>query len=547
MGSQRLTSGAEIALWMWQQYEDTGSTSFLSTYWPFLQATATFLLAYQSVSGGYLQATANAHETQWAVTDPTTDIAATQALCDAVISAGAVLGSSPSIVSQCKTAETELQPYPRVSESNLSDLLSSTTSSASGAASLDSAGNDVIGDSYQPSAAVHNVENVGLEPVFPYGVIGDGTVVNGDNLTALADRTYNYRPNTNKPDWAYDSVDAARLGMASQVGPDLVASTESYQVYPSGLAAWNPGTVNEPYIEQQSNEATAIDEALATDYDGALRIAPAWPSGWNVSGTIYIQGGSKVDVQVEDGTITTAAVQAGTTETMTVRNPWPGDQAEVVNGSTGAVVVPPTTATDFSVPVTAGSSYLIEQPSSPTTSLLFAQVTGTQAKTYKMLGPVHIGLPGNAALGGPFPSGYRALTVDNDNLCLDSYGDTSNAGAIIDQWTCNGQANQELQFVPTSGGYGELQVESSGQDVTAIAEGSSSSSAQGVPDIVQEPVSGSTASQWLPEEQSDGSWQFENDNSGLCLDVYGAGSNTGQQLDQWPCKNTTVTNQDFKV
>ena len=83
--------------------------------------------------------------------------------------------------------------------------------------------------------------------------------------------------------------------------------------------------------------------------------------------------------------------------------------------------------------------------------------------------------------------------------------------------------------------------------VTAIAEGSSSASAQGVPDIAQEPVSGSTASQWLPEEQSDGSWQLENDSSGLCLDVYGAGSNTGQQLDQWPCKNTTGTNQDFKA
>jgi hypothetical protein len=146
-----------------------------------------------------------------------------------------------------------------------------------------------------------------------------------------------------------------------------------------------------------------------------------------------------------------------------------------------------------------------------------------------------------------YPSGYHTLVVSSDSLCLDGYGNSSNAGAVIDQWTCNGQTNQDFQFVPTSGGYGELQVESSGQDVTAIAEGSSSATAQGVPDIVQEPVSGSTASQWLPEEQSDGSYQLENDNSGLCLDVYGAGSNTGQQLDQWPCKNTTGTNQDFKA
>ncbi|MEV5942571.1 RICIN domain-containing protein [Streptomyces sp. NPDC051994] len=45
--------------------------------------------------------------------------------------------------------------------------------------------------------------------------------------------------------------------------------------------------------------------------------------------------------------------------------------------------------------------------------------------------------------------------------------------------------------------------------------------------------------------QSDGSYAFQNQNSGLCLDVHGAGNNLGQQFDQWPCKNTAGTNQDF--
>jgi len=151
---------------------------------------------------------------------------------------------------------------------------------------------------------------------------------------------------------------------------------------------------------------------------------------------------------------------------------------------------------------------------------------------------------GYAAVSAPpqgFPSGYHRLVVGNDGLCLDSYGNTSNAGAAIDQYTCNGQTNQQLQFVPTSGGYGELQVENSGQDVTVA----NSSTSQGVVDIVQEPVNGNAASQWLPAQQSDGSWQFKNKNSGLCLDVYGARSNNGQQLDQWPCKNAPGTNQDF--
>jgi hypothetical protein len=115
-----------------------------------------------------------------------------------------------------------------------------------------------------------------------------------------------------------------------------------------------------------------------------------------VSGTVYIQGGSKVDVQVEGGTLATAAIEAGTTQTMTVRNPWPGQQAEVVNGATGAVVLAPTTAATLAVPVTAGQSYLVQRPSAPTTALPFAQVTGAPARTNRTLGNVTIGLSGNS-------------------------------------------------------------------------------------------------------------------------------------------------------
>jgi hypothetical protein len=152
--------------------------------------------------------------------------------------------------------------------------------------------------------------------------------------------------------------------------------------------------------------------------------------------------------------------------------------------------------------------------------------------------------PGSGSTGGGgIPSGYHQFVVASNSLCLDVYGNTSSSGAAIDQWACNGQSNQQFQFVPTSGGYGELQAQNSGQDV-AVAN---SSTAQGSPDIVQQPVSGSAASLWLPQQQSDGSWQFKNQNSGLCLDVYGAGSNQGQQLDQWPCKNAPGTNQDFNL
>ncbi|ACU71651.1 Ricin B lectin [Catenulispora acidiphila DSM 44928] len=712
--AETITSGAEIALWVWQQYQDTGDVNFLQKYYPLLQQTSTFLLAWQSVgSDGYLHAVANAHETQWQVQDPTTDIAADQALFTATVNAATRLNTDSSLVSQLRGALTHIQPYARTDENSHSQLLGP---------SADSSGTDVIGTSYQPTAATHNVENLGLEPVWPFGVISDNTVVNGDNLTALADRTYQHRQNVNNPDWTYDSIQAARLDMSSEVANDLVASTKSYQVYPSGLAAWNPGSVDEPYIEQISNVAATLDEAFATDYDGTVRFAPAWPSGWDGSGRVYIQGGSKVDVQVEGGVLATAAIEAGSSGTMSVRNPWSGQQAQVVNGSTGAVVVAATNAATLSVPVTAGQSYLVEQPATPTTSLPFAQVTGTAARGFRQLGSVSIGLGGNtlpagntvtvtspgsqsgtvgtaisalqihatdsasgqtlsySAAGLPpglsisssglvsgtpsasgtftvtvtatdstgasgaasftwtvgggsgnvvsvtnpgsqsgtvgtaisglqiqgtdsagqtltytagglptglsisssglisgtpsasgtftvtvtatdstgasgaasftwtisggttgFPGGYHSLVVAKSSLCLDVFGNTSTAGAAIDQYTCNSQSNQQFQFLPIANGYGELQAQNSGQDVTVA----NSSTAQGTPDIVQQPVNGAAASLWLPQQQSDGSWQFKNQNSGLCLDVYGNGSTTGQQLDQWPCKNAPGTNQDF--
>ena len=438
--AENITSGAELSMWIWQQYQDTGSLSFLQTYYPIMEQSATFLLADQTVgSDGYLHATANAHETQWAVTDPTDDLVADQALFPAVVSAATLLNTDSSLVSQLKTAENEIEPYARASQTSLTTLLNSQPTSASAAASADAAGNDVIADSYQPSATLHNSENIGLEPVWPWGVIGDDTTVNGDNLTALADRTYNYRPNgTTSADWDFDAVDAARLDMPSQMESDLIATTENYQVYDDGLATFSPPSTDEPYDEQAANVATTIDEAFATDYDGTLRIAPAWPSGWDGSGTVFIQGGSKVDVQVESGTITTVAIQAGTTQTMNVRNPWSGQQVEVVNGSTGAVVVSPTTAATLSVPVTAGSSYLVEQTASPTTSLPFAQVTGTQATAYKSLGgKVQIGIAGGGSSEAPYGGTPAAVpgTVQAENY------DTGGQGVAYNVSSVNGSAN----------------------------------------------------------------------------------------------------------
>lgn len=148
-----------------------------------------------------------------------------------------------------------------------------------------------------------------------------------------------------------------------------------------------------------------------------------------------------------------------------------------------------------------------------------------------------------ALSGGGFPDGYHQLAVANDNVCMDVYGNSADAGAAIDQWTCTGQGNQQFRCVPASGGYGELRAQNSGLDVS-VAD---SPTAAGIPDIVQQAPGAVANSLWLPMRQSDGSYEFQNKNSVLCLDVYGADGNAGRQLDQWQCKNAPGTNQDFIV
>ncbi|MEV6848611.1 RICIN domain-containing protein [Actinoplanes sp. NPDC051411] len=507
--AETITSGAEIALWIWQQYRDTGSLSFLQKYYPLLQQTATFLLAWQSAgSDGYLHSVDNAHETQWAVQDPTTDIAADQALFSATASAATLLNTDSSLVSRLHTALGQIRPYARTDQATHSQLLGP---------SADASGTDVIGNSYQPTAAIHNTENLGLEPVWPYGVIGDNTVVNGDNLTALAQRTYSHRQYVNTPDWTYDSIQAARLDLSSEVATDLVNSTKTYQQYPSGLAAWSAGTLDEPYIEHVSNVAATLDEALATDYDGTLRFAPAWPAGWDVSGTVYVQGGSKVDVQVEGGTLATAAIEAGSTQTMTVRNPWAGQQAEVVNGSTGAVVVSPTTASTLSVPVTAGATYLVQKPSAPTASLPFAQVTGVAARTSRSLGNATIGLSGGGGTGGT----GSALRNVSAGRCLDVPNSSQTNGTQTALWDCNGGTNQ--QWTLTSANqlqvYGTKCLDASGQGTT----------------------NGTAVAIWDCNGQANQQWTLNSDGtivgtqSHLCLDATGNGTANGTLVELWTC------------
>jgi hypothetical protein len=377
-----LSTGAEVSLWIWSHYLYTGDTTFLTNNYPFMAAAARFLLAHSSLHADGRRHTtpSNAHETQWDTQDPTTDIAAMRALFPAVIQAAGILNTDAQLVSQLQGAEAQILDFPRTDTATQMQLLSSSS---------DSAGQDMIGISYLPVAARHNSENIGLEVVWPYGLIGD----DAGSLTALAQRTFTYRSYINTPDWTYDAVQAARIGNATDFRTALVSQIQTYQVWASGLGNWTNGSDNLPYDELIGDVANAVQEALVQDYDGLLRIAPAWPlASWDVSGTEYIHGNDRVHVQIEGGRLVTVVLEAGSTGDVTMRNPWGSQVVEIVDGRSGATVVAATPGPRLTIPAQSGGSYVVEPMSSPNALLAHAPVTASAAIAPRRMGSVTIGV-----------------------------------------------------------------------------------------------------------------------------------------------------------
>jgi hypothetical protein len=369
--ARTITTGAEVGLWVWRQFLWTRDESFLAANYPLMAEAARFLLAYATLGpdGKLHTFPSNAHETQWDVHDPTTDIAAESALFPAVIAAATHLGRDGALVGQLRAALPEILPFP--------------TSGAGGG--------QVIAPSYDLTAGAHNSENIGLEPVWPYFLIAD----QGPGA-ALARQTFSSRPNTLSNDWSFDPVDAAMLGFGDQVPGLLSGLAQRFQVYPSGLAVVFANSTNnvQPYSELSGIVALTLNQALVTDQNGEIRVAAGWPSSWDGAGSVFVHGRTKVDVQVQQGVPATVAIEAGSNETLHVRNPWPGQRVRVVSGSDeDRVVVGDTAAAVVDIPVRAGRAYLVERAAVPTRSQPYRAVTGSQATAARVLGSRTIGLP----------------------------------------------------------------------------------------------------------------------------------------------------------
>jgi alpha-L-fucosidase 2 len=377
--ARTLSTGAEVSLWAWEQYLVTGDRAFLAANYPVMAASARFLLAYQKLGPDGLLHTSpsNAHETQWDVTDPTTDISAINALYPAVIKAARLLGKEDDLTQQLGAGLVKVPQLPRTEAYDLKNVVPLNRDSDSGT---------VIASSWQPAAETHNIENIGLEPVWPYSLIADSSP-----LFSIARNTYAHRLNRNAVDWSYDPIQAARLGLGGEVKSTLLETTEKYQGFINGMAKWEE-TAHEFYVEQTGVLADALEEALVQDYDGIIRIAPALPPGWDFDGSVYFRSRTRVDVQTRNGHVTEVVLNSGANQHIRLNNPWGPQLTDVIDLQNGQFVGSNTSVTILEFNAAFGGRYAIHPHETTTAAVPSITVTGAPATTAKKLGSVQIGL-----------------------------------------------------------------------------------------------------------------------------------------------------------
>src|SRR6202043_1734479 len=107
-------------------------------------------------------------------------------------------------------------------------------------------------------------------------------------------------------------------------------------------------------------------------YDGLIRIAPAVPSAWDFEGSVWVCNRTRVDVQTRAGVPDTVVIEAGASETLAIRNPWPGKSVEVrdANGKADLLGTGPI----LKLAVRQGKTYLLWPQDAPVR--VFASISG---------------------------------------------------------------------------------------------------------------------------------------------------------------------------
>jgi beta-glucanase (GH16 family) len=137
------------------------------------------------------------------------------------------------------------------------------------------------------------------------------------------------------------------------------------------------------------------------------------------------------------------------------------------------------------------------------------------------------------------PGQWYNVVNQNSGSCADANAWGTTNGTAVIQWPCgNGQFNQQWQFHPTDSGYYNVFARNApylGWDVTGGAGATGNAVKVQLWSIGG---NGGSNQQWKPVSLGNGYFKFVARHSGRCLDVPGASTANGVQLQQWDCNGT---------
>jgi hypothetical protein len=197
-----------------------------------------------------------------------------------------------------------------------------------------------------------------------------------------------------------------------------------------------------------------------------------------------------------------------------------------LNGSSPDLTAPPSVTVDAGTS-TAAFSLTGSEVVSTENATLTASAGGSQAS-------VSVSLTA--------PTSAVQVIAQNSGKCLDVVGISTVAGALVQQWTCWGGANQKWSISAADDGGYQLKSVNSGLALN-VAEASTADGAS----IIQWPFTDSGNDTWNLQPLGDGYYTIQSVGSGKCLDVTGGPGATanGVLIEQWTC--TGESNQEWQV
>ncbi|MFF5260928.1 hypothetical protein ACFY4C_18470 [Actinomadura viridis] len=368
-----VTTGPEVVYNLWLQYRYTRERSILDESYPLMKDVARFYLSIlkEGDDGKLHLHNVNAMETQWDTSDPAPDLAAMRVIFPIIADLAERKGDA-------KLAADLREALPKVPDFR--------TVTRNGEQVIAWSGTDERG---------RNTQNPDTEPLFPWGLYGAES--------ELMQSTFRNRVYVQTREWSEDALLAARLGRGEEMKSLLIQGTKDFQIFPNGFTAHgkNADPIRESnyYNGWGAVVSSALQESLVQSYQGTVRVAAAWPRDWEVSGSVQVQGGHRVNTQVRGGEPVAVGIQAAGDDRLKIANPWPGQKVRVVDGAAGrgAPVAGPTDAGVIEFAVQGSRSYLLERVDRPNTSFRFEAVGGERAQDVKSLGNRRLGVETSVA------------------------------------------------------------------------------------------------------------------------------------------------------